>query len=54
MLGRAGDLHALRRIAAITNGQAVAVTRYSQLGQVIFQAVTGAQCRSSCVSQAAS
>jgi hypothetical protein len=54
MLGRAGDLHALRRIAATTNGQAVAVTRYSQLGQVIFQAVTGAQCRSSCVSQAAS
>ena len=54
MLGRAGDLHALRRIAAITNGQAVAVTRYSQLGQVIFQMVTGAQCRSSCASQAAS
>jgi len=27
MLGRAGDLRALRRIAATTNGQAVAITR---------------------------
>ena len=54
MLGRAGDLPALRRIAATTNGQAVAITRYSQLGQVIFRTVTRALCRSSCASQAAS
>jgi Ca-activated chloride channel homolog len=54
MLGRAGDLRALRRIAAATNGQAVAITRYSQLGQVIFQTVTHAPCQQSCASQAAS
>jgi len=54
MLGRAGDLRALRRIAATTNGQAVAITRSSRLGQVIFQTVTRALCRPSCASQAAS
>ncbi len=54
MLGRAGDLRALQRVAATTNGQAVAITRYSQLGRVIFQTVTRAQCQPSCASQAAS
>ena len=52
MLGRAGDLRALQRIAATTKGQAVAITRYSQLGQVIFQTVTRARCQPSCASQA--
>jgi len=54
MLGRAGDLRALRRIAATTNGQAVAVTRSSRLGQVIFRTVTRAPRQPSCASQAAS
>jgi Ca-activated chloride channel family protein len=54
MLGRTGDLRALRRIAATTNGQAVAIRRYSQLGRVIFQTVTRALCQPSCASQAAS
>jgi len=54
MLGRAGDLRALRRIAATTNGQAVAVTRSSRLGQVIFRTVTRTPCQPSCASQAAS
>ena len=54
MLGRAGDLRALQRVAATTNGQAVAITRYSQLGRVIFQTATRAQCQPSCASQAAS
>jgi hypothetical protein len=54
MLGRGGDLRALRRIAAMTNGQAIAITRYSRLGQVIFQTATQALCRPSCASQSAS
>jgi hypothetical protein len=54
MLGRGGDLRALRRIAATTNGQAIAITRYSRLGQVIFQTATQALCRPSCASQSAS
>jgi hypothetical protein len=54
MLGRAGDLRALQRVAATTNGQAVAITRYSRLGRVIFQTATRAQCQPSCASQAAS
>jgi len=53
MLGRAGNLHALQRIAATTGGQAVAITRYSQLGQAIFQTVTHALCQPSCASPAA-
>jgi hypothetical protein len=54
MLGRAGGLRALRRIAAATSGQAVAITRYSRLGQVMFQTVTRALCQTSCASQATS
>ena len=54
MLGRTGDLRTLQRIAATTSGQAVAVTRYSQLGQVIFRTVSRARCQSSCAGQAAS
>ena len=54
MLGRGGDLRALQRIAATTNGQAIAITRYSRLGQVIFQTATQALCRPSCASQSAS
>ena len=54
MLGRAGDLRALRRIAAATNGQAVAITHYSRLGQAMFQTVTRALCQTSCASQATS
>jgi hypothetical protein len=54
MLGRAGGLRALRRIAAATNGQAVAITHYSRLGQVMFQTVTRALCQTSCASQATS
>jgi hypothetical protein len=54
VLGRAGDLRALQRVAATTNGQAVAITRYSRLGRVIFQTATRAQCQPSCASQAAS
>jgi len=48
MLGRAGDLDALRRIAATTSGQAIGITRYSQLGQVIYQAMAHALCQPSC------
>ena len=54
MLGRAGNLHALRRITATTHGRAVAVTHYSQLGQVIFQTVTRPLCQRSCARPAAS
>jgi hypothetical protein len=54
MLGRAGDLRALQRVAATTNGQAVVITRYSRLGRVIVQTATRAQCQPSCASQAAS
>jgi len=53
MLGRSGDLRALQRIAATTAGQAVAITRYSRLGQAIFQTATHALCRP-CASPAAS
>jgi hypothetical protein len=53
MLGRAGDLHALQRIAATTAGQAVAITRYSRLGPAIFQTATDALCQP-CASPAAS
>ena len=48
MLGRAGDLDALRRIAATTSGQAIGITRYSQLGQVMYQAMAHALCQPSC------
>ena len=54
MLGRGGDLRALQRIAAVTNGQAIAITRYSRLGQVIFQTATQALCRPSCARPSAS
>ncbi len=50
MLGRAGDLSALRQIAAATSGQATAITRYSQLGQAIYQTMTRALCQPSCPS----
>jgi hypothetical protein len=53
MLGRSGDLRALQRIAATTAGQAVAITRYSRLGQAIFQTATHALCQP-CASPAAS
>jgi hypothetical protein len=53
MLGQAGDLRALKRIAATTAGQAVAITRYSRLGQAIFQAASQAFCPP-CASPAAS
>jgi hypothetical protein len=53
MLGRAGDLRALQRIAAATSGQAVAITRPSQLGQAIFQTTAHALCPP-CASPAAS
>jgi hypothetical protein len=54
VLGRGGDLRALQRIAATTNGQAIAIRRYSRLGQVIFQTATQALCRPSCASPSAS
>jgi hypothetical protein len=44
MLGRAGDLSALQQIAATTNGQATAITRYSQLGPAIYQEIARALC----------
>jgi hypothetical protein len=44
----------LQRVAATTNGQAVVITRYSQLGRVISQTAIRAQCQPSCASQAAS
>ena len=50
MLGRAGDLGALQRIAAVTSGQAVGITRYSQLGQAMYQAMSHALCQPSCPS----
>jgi len=53
MLGRAGDLRALQRIAATTSGQAVAITRYSQLSHAIFQTTAPALCPP-CASPAAS
>ena len=52
MLGRAGDLRALQRIAATTAGQTVAITRYSRLGQAIFQTATHTLCQP-CASPAA-
>ena len=48
MLGREGDLRALRQIAATTRGQATSVTRYSRLGQVIFRTISHALCQPSC------
>jgi hypothetical protein len=48
MLGRAGDLGALRQIAAATSGQAIGITRYSQLGPVMYQAMSHALCQPSC------
>ena len=48
MLGRRGDLRALRQIAATTNGQATAITRFSHLGHVIFQTISHALCQPSC------
>ena len=50
MFGRAGDLGALRQIAATTSGQAIGITRYSQLGQVLYQAMSRALCQPSCPS----
>jgi hypothetical protein len=44
MLGKTGDLNALRQIAATTNGQAIGITRYSQLGQAIYQTMARALC----------
>ena len=48
MLGRAGDLDALQRIAATTSGQAIGITRYSQLGPEMYQAMAHALCQPSC------
>jgi len=48
MLGRTGDLGALQQIAATTSGQAIDITRYSQLGQVMYQAMSHALCQPSC------
>jgi hypothetical protein len=50
MLGRSGDLGALQQIAATTSGQAIGITRYSQLGQVMYQAMSRALCQPSCPS----
>jgi Bacterial extracellular solute-binding protein len=50
MLGREGNLRALRQIAATTSGQATSITRYSRLGQVIFRAISHALCQPSCAS----
>jgi len=50
MLGREGDLRALRQIAATTSGQATNITRYSRLGQVIFRTISHALCQPSCTS----
>ena len=48
MLGRAGDLGGLQRIAATTGGQAIGITRYSQLGHVMYQDIAHALCQPSC------
>jgi len=50
MLGREGNLRALRQIAATTSGQATSITRYSRLGQVIFRTISHALCQPSCAS----
>jgi hypothetical protein len=50
MLGRAGHLGTLQQIAATTSGQAIGITRYSQLGQVMYQAMSHALCQPSCPS----
>jgi hypothetical protein len=50
MLGSAGDLATLRRIAAATNGQATTITSYSQLGPAIYRAAARALCQPSCPS----
>lgn len=47
MLGSAGDLRALRQIAAATNGQATAITSYSQLGPAIYRTAARALCHPS-------
>jgi hypothetical protein len=52
MLGRAGDLGALQRIAATTSGEAIGITRYSQLGQVLYQDLARALCQPSCPQRA--
>jgi Bacterial extracellular solute-binding protein len=45
MLGPAGDLHALRQIAATTGGQATAITSYAQLGPAIYRTAARALCQ---------
>jgi hypothetical protein len=45
MLGSAGNLRTLRQIAATTNGQATAITSYSQLGPAIYQTAARALCQ---------
>jgi Bacterial extracellular solute-binding protein len=50
MLGREGNLRALRQIAATTRGQATSITRYPRLGQVIFRTISHALCQPSCAS----
>ncbi|HEY6279452.1 MAG TPA: hypothetical protein VIX86_24340 [Streptosporangiaceae bacterium] len=47
MLGSSGDLATLRRIAAATNGQATAITSYTQLGPAIYRTATRALCQPS-------
>jgi hypothetical protein len=46
MVGRGGDLAALREITAVTGGQAVAITSYSQLSRAIFRTMAQAICPS--------
>jgi Bacterial extracellular solute-binding protein len=45
MLGSAGNLRALEQIAATTNGQATAITGYSQLGPAIYRTAARALCQ---------
>jgi hypothetical protein len=45
MLGSAGNLRALQQIAATTNGQATAITSYSQLGPAIYRTAARALCQ---------
>jgi extracellular solute-binding protein len=47
MLGSAGDLRALQQIAAATNGQATAITRYARLGSAIYLTAARALCQPS-------
>jgi hypothetical protein len=46
-LGSAGDLRALQRIAAATNGKASVITSYAQLGPAIYRAAASALCQPS-------